>query len=361
MGSAATYQLARRGQRVLGIDAFVEGHDQGSSHGHHRLIRRSHTRAQFRPIVDHAFELWRELEDESGEDIMNLIGEVSISQTLIPTAPPMLDSHPTQDFREVLDEQQLRKRFPGFRLRPGMVATYEREAGNVRPEVGIRAHLRLAECHGAVIRRPEEVIDWQIDGDGVRVETPAGAYAADRLVITVGPWAAEQLRELDLPLQVVRIVNIYYRPERPDIWTAECGAPNFTLSVPEGEYYGMPSIAGQGLKIGRHDLGELTTARTVRREISADEVNHLRRVLDTYLPGASGPVDLGLTCMYTMTPDENYLVERHPLHPQVAYACGFSGTGYKFSPVIGEILAELVIDGATTSDASIFSSARFAH
>ena len=123
----------------------------------------------------------------------------------------------------------------------------------------------------------------------------------------------------------------------------------------------MPSIAGQGLKIGHHDLGELTTARTIRREIGGDEVSQLRRVLDTYMPGASGPAELGITSMYTMTPDENYIVERHPFHSQVVYACGFSGTGFKFSPVIGEILSDLVTDGATKPDTSMFSSARFAH
>ena len=361
MGSAATYHLAKRGQRVLGIDSFVEGHDQGSSHGHHRLIRRSHTNPQFRPLVNRAFELWRTLEDESGEDMMNLIGEVSMNQTVIPAATGRLYSDPAiEDHGEVLDEQELRERFPGFRLRPGMVATYEREAGYLRPEVGVAAHLRLAARNGAVVRRPEEVIHWEIDGDGVRVETSGDTYAADRLVITAGPWAAEQLQELGLPLQVVRIVNIYFRPERPDLWTADNGAPNFTLSVPEGEYYGMPSIAGHGLKIGRHDLGEPTTARTIDRNIGADEINQLRRVLDTYMPGASGPVELGITCMYTMTPDENYIVERHPLHSQVAYACGFSGTGFKFSPVIGEILSDLVTDGATNPDISMFSSGRFA-
>lgn len=353
MGSAAIYHLTKRGQRAVGIDAFEEGHDKGSSHGHHRLIRRSHANPQFQPLIDRAFELWYALEGESGEKIMNLIGEVAMSSTAIPTSAGWSGG-------EVLDEQPLRERFRGFRLHPGMVATYEREAGYLRPEVDVAAHLRLAERNGAVIRRPEEVTDWKVEGNGVRVTTTAGSYAADRLVVTVGPWAVEQLRVLGLPLQVVRIVNVYFRPERPDLWTAECGAPTFTLSVPEGEYYGMPSIAGQGLKIGGHDLGEHTTARTIRREISDDEVSHLRRVLDTYLPGAGGIAELGITCMYSMTPDGIYIVERHPLHAQVVYACGFSGTGYKFSPVIGEILSDLVTGSATTFDTSMFASGRFA-
>ena len=362
MGSAATYHLANRGQRVLAIDTFPEGHNQGSSHGHHRLIRRSHTNPQFRPLIDRAFELWRALEDESGEEIMSLIGEVSMNHVATPKSAGWLSADlEAEKHLERIDAHELRQRFPGFRLQSGMTATVEREAGYLRPETAMAAHLRVAERKGAVIRRPEEVTDWSADGDGVRVETSRGTYAADRLVITAGAWAAEQLRGLDLPLQVVRIVNTYYRPDRPDLWTAEQGAPNFTMSVPEGEYYGMPSIAGQGLKIGRHDLGESTTARTIRREIGNDEIEHLRRILDKYMPGSSGSVELAITCMYTVTPDENYIVERHPFHPQVAYACGFSGTGFKFGPVIGEILADLITDVPNASDSSMFSSARFAN
>ncbi|WP_248761120.1 N-methyl-L-tryptophan oxidase [Pseudarthrobacter sp. SSS035] len=360
MGSAATYHLAKRGQRVLGIDTFPEGHDQGSSHGHHRLIRRSHANPQFRPLVDRAFELWRTLEDESSQKIMSLIGEVSMNhEAALNSAGWLGIGAEAENHLEPLDEDELRQQFSGFRLQPGMTATYEREAGYVLPEPAMSALLRVAERNGAVIHRPEEVTHWSADGDGVRVETTHGSYKAGRLVITAGPWAAEQLRGLGLPLQVVRIVNAYYRPERPDLWTAEKGAPNFTMNVPEGEYYGMPSIAGQGLKIGRHDLGEPTTARTIGREVGSDEVEHLRRILDTYMPGASGPCELAITCMYTMTPDENYIVERHPFHSQVAYACGFSGTGFKFGPVIGEILADLITDVPMTSDSSMFSSARF--
>ena len=359
MGSAATYHLAKRGQRVLGIDTFPEGHNQGSSHGHHRLIRRSHTSPQFRPLIDRAFELWRTLEDESSQKIMSLIGEVSMNHEAALNSAGWLgtDAEAEKHF-ELLDEGELRQQFSGFCLERGMTATYERDAGYLLAEVAMAAHLRQAERNGAVIHRPEEVTDRKVDGEGVRVGSNGGTYTADRLVITAGPWAAEQLRGLGLPLQVVRIVNAYYQPDRPDLWTAEKGAPNFTMNVPEGEYYGMPSIAGRGLKIGRHDAGEPTTARTIRREVGNEEVEYLRRVLDRYMPGASGPVELGITCMYTMTPDENYIVERHPIHPQVAYGCGFSGTGFKFSPVIGEILADLITD---VSNSSVFSSARFAN
>jgi sarcosine oxidase len=360
MGSATLYQLAQRGHAVLGIDMFPAGHAQGSSHGHHRMIRRSSYRASHEPLIERAFELWPRLEQESGRNIMNLIGEIALGFPREGGRYLDVNLEPTLGgYREVLDGQAVRERFPGVRLHEGMTATYERTAGFLRPETAIAAHLDVAERHGAVIRRPEEVTSWTADGDGVLVSTGAANYRADRLILTAGPWAEELLRALGLPLQVVRIVNAYFEPSRPDLWKSEAGAPDFLLSVPEGSYYGMSDIEGAGVKIGRHENGEPTTARTIRRDVLQAEVDMLVTVLDRYLPGASGPVKQTITCMYTMTPDENYIVERHAEHEQVVYGCGFSGTGFKFSCVIGELLADLAVDGTTRFDISAMASSRF--
>ena len=374
MGAGATYQLAKRGQAVLGLDMYPLGHHEGSSHGHHRMIRRSAVRPELDQMAGRAFELWRELEAESGQNIMNLIGEVVLidspeaaAQHLRHRAPiderKTLDT-PTHELTlgghlELLDETTLRERFPGCNLREGMVATYEANAGFLRPEVGIAAHLEVAERNGATIRRPETVSDWRADGRGVAVTTSTGTYRAERLVLAAGPWSSELLDDLELPLQVIRIVNAYFAPTRPEIWTAEHGAPDFRLMVPEGSFYGIPSVEGLGLKIGRHDEGQPTTARTIRRDIDAAEIDYLRAVLDEYMPGASGPVTQAITCMYTMTPDEQYIIESHPAFPQVVYGCGCSGTSYKFSGVIGEMLADLALDGTTSYDSNFVSSARF--
>lgn len=373
MGSAATHQLAKRGVRVLGLDMFPLGHAQGSSHGHHRMIRRSATRPELEQMIARAFALWHELEAASERNILNLIGEVALIDRGTSSARRRLgvgndapdDALQNADLtgggrREILDATALRERFPGFRLHDGLIATYEAEAGFLRPEVGVAAHLAVAERLGATIRRPEEVTGWRPDGAGVAVETTAGTYRADRLVLTTGPWAAELLAGRGLPLQVVRIVNAYFAPTRPEWWTSEAGAPDFLLSVPEGSFYGMPSIEGAGVKIGRHDNGEPTTARTIRRAIDEAEIESLRAVLDRYMPGASGPLTYQLTCMYTMTPDEQYIIENDPEHPQVAYACGCSGTSYKFSPVIGDILADLALTGRSDYDLAFLSSRRFA-
>ncbi len=359
MGSAATYHLARRGRRVLGLDMYASGHDQGSSHGHHRMIRMSSYRDDgYIGLAARAFELWDELEQASGKDILKLTGEVSLYD---PDHDPYHRPRIGDDFRfrERFTTEEFQKRFPGFRLYGNMTATYEEKAGFLRPEVGIAAHLELAKRHGAALHHNEEVSSWQIDGQGVRVDSDKATYTANRLIVTTGPWAAELLADLHLPLTVVRIVNGYFEPTRPDLWAAENGATTFLLSVAEGSYYGMPAVDGVGLKIGRHDNGIPTTARTIDRDIDADEIEMLRNTLDRYMPGASGPVSMKITCMYTNTPDSEFIVERHPLHRQVVYGCGFSGRGYKFSPTVGEILADLAIDGQTKHDIDFLSSRRF--
>ncbi len=356
MGSATCYQLAQRGKRVLGLDMFAPGHDQGSSHGHHRMIRKSSYRFDgYVPLAERAFELWRELEDETGRDLLKILGEVKLAYPSNRSNPdPTLGG-----FVEVLDERQLGERFPGFRLHEGMLATYEAEAGFLRPEACIAAQLELAAKHGAELHYAEEVTGWSADGSGVKVATTRGSYQADRLIITTGPWAAELLSDLNLPINVMRIVNAYFEPSRPDWWRAENGAPDFLLSVPEGNYYGMPSVEGIGLKIGRHENGEITTARTIRREIDDAEIEMLRGVLDLYMPGASGSLVPSVTCMYTNSVDDDFIVDRHPDHDQVVLGCGFSGRGFKFSCVVGEILAELATEGATRHDIAFLSARRF--
>jgi sarcosine oxidase len=240
-----------------------------------------------------------------------------------------------------------------------MTATYEADAGFLRPEACIASHLELAARHGATLNYDEEVTGWQADGDGVSITTNKGSYSAEHLVITTGPWAAELLADLNLPINVMRIVNGYFEPERPDWWTAEQGAPDFLLGVPEGNYYGMPSFEGIGVKIGRHENGEITTARTIRRTVDESEINMLRNVLDLYMPGANGKLIQSVTCMYTNSVDDDFIVDRHPQHERIVIGCGFSGRGFKFSGVVGEILAELVTGGSTRHDIGFLSANRF--
>jgi sarcosine oxidase len=361
MGSAATYQLAKRGRRVLGLEMFRPGHDQGSSHGYHRMIRHSSFRDDgYVPLAARAFALWREVEEESGRTLLETTGEVWL---LDPNTKPHYreasDAMIARGFQELLSERDLAERFPGFRLGEGMRATYEANAGYLKSEEGIITQCELARRHGATLHYDEEASGWASDDDGVTVKTTKGSYTADRLVITAGPWSAELLGGLEFPMQVERRVNGYFRPERPDLWSVENGAPDFLLDVPEGSFYGMPAVGDIGLKIGL-SAGPATTARTIRRTVDAAEITFLRNVLDTYMPGASGPEIRHITCMCTYTVDGDFIIDRHPAHERVIFGCGFSGRGYKFAPTVGEILADLAVDGETRHDIGFLSAGRFA-
>jgi sarcosine oxidase len=364
IGSATLCQLAARGQRVLGLEMFQPGHDQGSSHGYHRMIRMSAVHDDgYTPLGERAFELWSELEATSGETLLRLIGEVHlVDPEHYPAYPANAELMQQRGLWEVLSRNDLTERFPGFHLADGLMATYEAKAGFLRSEAGILAHVAVAERNGADVRTNAEVTRWEVDGAGVRVTTNAETFSADRLIVTTGPWASELLAGLGLPLRVERVVNGYFEPSRPNWWSAEQGAPDFLLTVAEGSFYGMPAVDGIGLKIGLSGgfgLG-VTTARTIDRHVDDAEIDFLRRVLDTYMPGASGPALRHVTCMCTYTPDKGFIVDRHPEHEQVLIGCGFSGRGYKFAPTIGEILADLAVNGGCRHEIGFMSSTRFA-
>ena len=363
MGSATTRQLAQRGARVLGIDMFIPGHDQGSSHGHHRKIRMSQLHNDdYLPIGKRTFELWRELEQASGTDLMRMTGEVQLRDMAgAPELAAQIDHMREQGHWEVLGDSDLASRFPGFRTGDSIVAVYEETSGYVLSEAGILANISVARQHGATIQTGEEVTGWSVDGSEVRVTTNRATYSAGRLVITTGPWTSELLRHLDFPLQVEHTVNGCFQPDRPDLWSIDRGAPTFLLNVPEGSFYGIPAVDGVGLKIGMFG-GKgtaVTTPRTIARHIDDSEIGALRNVLDRYMPGASGPELKRITCMCTYTSDSGFIVGLHPEHEQVMLGCGFNGRGYKFAPVIGEILAHLATGATYPLDISFMSTGRF--
>lgn len=363
IGSAALYHLAARGARALGLEMFEPGHGFGSSHGHHRMIRKSSNQDDgYVPLAERAFELWSALETESGQELLRQTGEIRLVQPdAAGSKRAQAEALQARGFLEVLDAAEVAERFPGCQLYDDMFATYEADAGFLWSERGIITHVAQARRHGATVRTNTEVTGWQADGDGVRVTTAQGAYVADRLVLTTGPWAAELLNGLELPFRVIRSVNGYFQPERPDRWTTEQGAPNFLLDVAEGSYYGIASVDGIGVKIGRSatEWGTPTTARTIRRSIDDEEIAMMRRALERYLPGAAGSELARITCMCTYTVDDNFIVDRHPACERVLLGCGFSGRGYKFAPTMGEVLADLALDGTTRHTIDFLAATRF--
>lgn len=360
MGSATAYHLARRGHRVLGLDAHPRGHTLGSSHGRSRIIREAYFEApQYVPLVQRAYTLWQELEQASGRDLLTITGGLNVGTPDSEFITGALTSARQHNLPyELLSAGDVPARFPGFRPTADLVAVYEPHAGILDPEACVGAHLDLAARHGADLRHGEPALRWTADGAGVRVETADGAYTAERLAIAAGPWAGEVLAELGLPLRVQRVVNVHFAPVQPDLFAPE-RCPVYLWQVPEGDYYGFPALPGQGVKFGRHDTGERCTPHTIRRTVDDTEVAALRAILDRYMPGAAGAVRSTLTCMYTNTPDRHFVLDRHPAHAQVVYGCGFSGHGFKFSSVIGEVLADLALDGATRHDIGFLAATRF--
>jgi sarcosine oxidase len=361
MGSAAVYQLARRGYRVLGLDANIRRHKNGSSHGTSRIIREAYLEgSDYVPIVQRAYELWHELEAETGQELLKITGCLTIGEPHSTFVTGALASCKRFNLaHEYLTASEVNRRFPGYTLTDNLEAVLEPNGGILFPEQCVMAHLDLAARHGGEIHHEEQVLKWTTQGDNsVVVETTQGSYAADRLVITTGPWANEWLAELGVPLKVQRIVNAHFEPDNQERFKPEV-FPVYLLEAPEGEYYGFPLLPGEGIKLGRHDIGDVCTPQTINREVDPSEIQMLKQVVDRYMRGGAESFKWSLTCMYTNTPDRNFVIDRHPGNSNVVYGCGFSGHGFKFASAIGEILAEMAVDGKTRHSIEFLAASRF--
>lgn len=360
MGSAASFHLARRGFKVLGLDANSQGHKFGSSHGTSRIIREAYLEGpSYVPLVQRSYQLWRELEAETGADLLRITGGLTIGDAHSDFVTGALNSSRLFNLPyEYLDAAETARQFPAFRLDENMTAVYEKNAGILYPESCVFAHLDLASRYGAEIHHEEPVLKWSSVNDSVVVETERDTYRAERLIITAGPWASELLTGLGLPLVVQRVVNVHFEPDSPQRFAPE-NCPVYLFQVAEGEYYGFPALPGEGVKFGRHDAEDVCTPQTINREVAPAEIKPLQDVLNRYMPGSAQTFLRSLTCMYTNTPDRHFIIDRHPALENVVYGCGFSGHGFKFSAVIGEILADLSVDGNTRHSIEFLAASRF--
>jgi sarcosine oxidase len=363
MGSAAAYQLAGRGQRVLGLERFSPAHDRGSSHGRSRIIRQAYFEgSEYVPLLLRAYELWEQLEEETGQRLMTLTGGLMIGREdgeLVSGSVRSAEEHGLP--YEMLDAAEIRRSFPAYAPGPETVALYEEKAGFVRPEETVKAHLDQASSSGADLRFGEPVLSWEASGDGVRVETPKSTYEAGRLVISPGAWAPQVLADLDLPLEVIRQVMFWYEPKNGLEPFLPERFPIFIWEPEDGNmFYGFPAQdADRGVKAAFFRAGGVPTSPdTIDREVHEEEIGFLRSYLAEHVPELAGRCLDARACMYTNTPDEHFVISAHPEHPQVVIACGFSGHGYKFCSVVGEIVADLAIEGSTRHPIDLFSPAR---
>jgi sarcosine oxidase len=363
LGSATVRHLAARGVRVLGLERFQPAHDRGSSHGGSRVIRQSYFEdPAYVPLLLRAYELWEEAEKDSGADLLTLTGGLYLGPPECTTFAGSLRAAREWDLpHEVLDAAAVRGRFPAITPAPGEVALFEERAGFVRPERTVATHLDLAARDGADLRFGRQVSSWEATGSGVRVRTADGEHTAGSLVVSPGAWAPSLLAGLGLPLRVERLVQFWFAP--PGGAGPFEGLPVYVAEQAAGaQIYGFPAIDGPdgGVKVAFFRRGRVTDhPDALDRVVTDAEVEEMRaRVADT-LPGLVGPVVKTVPCMYTTTPDEHFVIATHPEHENVTIACGFSGHGFKFVPVVGEILADLATTGTTPHPISLFDPRRF--
>jgi sarcosine oxidase len=362
MGSAACYHLARRGLRVLGLERFDVPHAMGSSHGVNRIIRLAYyEHPAYVPLLRRAYELWRELEAGFGERLLHVTGSIDASDADGEVFTGSLHSCELHGLpHEVLTSAELSHRFPGYRLPPGHLALYQPDGGFLVSERCVVAHVAAAQAAGAEIHARERVLGWEPDGAGVRVETDRGEYRAERLVVAAGAWIGGLVPELAALARPERQVLAWLQPLQPELFAPE-RFPVVNLTVEEGRYYGFPVWGVPGFKVGRyHHRSELVDPDAMDREPNAADEAILREFTARYFPAAAGPTMALRTCLFTNTPDEHFVLDRHPDHPQVVLASPCSGHGFKFCSVIGEILADLAERGETRHDVSLFRLARFA-
>ncbi|MBI1730766.1 N-methyl-L-tryptophan oxidase [Candidatus Acetothermia bacterium] len=360
MGSAAVCHLAKRGLTVLGLDRFQPPHTFGSSHGQSRIIREAYfEHPSYVPLVQRAYQLWKELEAESGRSLYVQTGGLMIGTPdgeLVTGATKSAEIHKLSYNK--LSGNEVHNKYPAFHTNKNTVAIWEPRAGVLFPEACLEAHLEQAARNGADLRYREPLCEWHV-GDGVKLITEKGIYRAEQVIFSAGAWVSELLADLKLPLWVARQTLFWFQPQaNPQDFSPE----KFPIFIWEHEhnryFYGFPNL-GQGLKVAIHHEGERATADCVNREVQPQEVAGMRDLLNRFLPDAAGPLLSTAVCLYTNTPDYHFLIDRHPQYERVWIASPCSGHGFKFSSAIGEVLADLAITGKSALHLDLFKINRF--
>lgn len=361
MGSATAFELARRGRRVLALEQFALGHDQGSSHGHTRIIRKAYYEdPAYVPLVQRAYQRWYDLEQHLGRHLLTECSCLSIGRAdskLLAGVRASSEMHALPV--EHLDASQLRRQFPAFRFGDEYSGVLERSAGFLYVEDCVQAHIQAARELGATILPDQPALSWDRDGSGVVVQTPTGRFHAQRLVLTAGPWAGRLMDRWGQKLTVMRQVAFWLGTSQPAEFRRDV-FPLYICDLPEGYYYGFPMLGEWGPKVAQHySAPELSSPDEVDRQVSAGDEERIRSFLRAHLPGVDGESRHASVCLYTLTPDRHFVLDVHPEHAQVVLAAGFSGHGFKFASVVGEVLADLAEKGKTEWPIDLFRLTRF--
>jgi sarcosine oxidase len=351
MGSAAAYHISKRGARVLGLDRFRPPHDLGSSHGQTRIIREAYfEHPAYVPLVQGAYVLWEELAREAGEKLFLQTGGLMIGA---PDGAVVSGSRLSAETHglpfEILSADDISKRFPALNPAENMVGILEPRAGILFPEKCIAAH--LAALKGAQVNYDEQVLGWKKRGAAIELLTNKDAYSCGTLVLSAGSWMKQLLPEL--PLVIERQVLAWFEATEPEQFRPE-RCPIHLWEHAAGKYwYGFPDL-GNGVKVAGHHEGQVSQPEAIERSVSSTESAALYALVQPYLPRLGERCLESVVCMYTNTPDGHFLIDRDPEDPQVLLVSPCSGHGFKFSAAIGELVADLVMNGRSKFDLSLF-------
>ncbi|HEX8038382.1 MAG TPA: N-methyl-L-tryptophan oxidase [Chryseosolibacter sp.] len=355
MGSAACWHLARRGQKVLGLEQFDIPHERGSHAGQSRIIRKAYfEHPDYVPLLERAYENWQSFEKETGTRIYHRTGILYFGERENATirgirTSARLHGIPVEDWTHA----QYQKKYPAFRVPDNFDVIYEADAGFVTPERAIRLYAGEAVRNGAVIMKNTAVKEWKA-GSKIEVVTASGEYTCGKLVITAGAWTGRLVAGLKAKLQVTRQLLAWVAPPDPDRFSPDNFPCWFVEDPALGTFYGFPVMPSNdfngpiGLKLAHHHPGIPCGPDDILGDIPAAEEEKLRAFLRTYLPEAGDTIIALKHCLYTYSPDTHFIIDHLPDYDgRVVIACGFSGHGFKFASVVGEILADLAMKGKT--------------
>ncbi len=347
MGSATLYHLAREGTKVLGVEQFGIPHSLGSSHGSTRIIRLAYSEgSEYVPLLRAAYRNWKDLEVVSDRHILHRTGGLDIGPVASWTIEGSRKSclHHGLEFEE-MDSRGVTRRFPGYRLPPSLRAIYQPDAGYLLSETAIEAYVDTARMLGADVMTNVEVLRWDHQHPGITVHTSRGDFTCKRLVVTAGPWTGHLLPGLHEYCRPERQVMLWTDPRNRSVFTPD-RFPVFNMETPRGRFYGLPDHRSEGFKIGKYHHREeaVRSPADLDRTCRATDEAVLRDGLREYFPQADGPTKRSAVCMFTNTPDSDFIIDRCPGEDDVYIAAGFSGHGFKFCSVIGRVLLELCLD-----------------
>jgi sarcosine oxidase len=345
VGSSTAVHLSGRGLRVLGLDRFHPPHTMGSSHGGSRVIRETaFEHPRYVPLARRAYENWRRLEAATETSLLHITGVLYLGPPDGSIVAGTLASARQHGINhEVLDAAALARRYPALHELSAAIGVFEPGAGWLDPEGALSAALRYASARGVELQFDEPITRWEAAGDGVRVTTTRGTYEASRLLLAAGAWMPQLLGVAGQGLSVERQVQHWFEP----VSSAGATLPVFIRQTAEAVCYALPPAARAdgAIKVAVHHDGAPTTPESVERDVAPDEVAAARRLLQRYAPALAGPHRASAVCLYTNSPDGQFVIDRHPDHRSVVVASPCSGFGFKFASAVGEILAGLLLDG----------------